>query len=46
MLECVEVADARVITLGCSSLVGGLVDFATCSFDGGPGIPCKWHMAM
>ena len=41
MLECVEIADNRVITIDCFSRVGGLVDFATCSFDGGLAEPCK-----
>ena len=41
MLECFEIADSRVITIDCVSLVGGLVDVATCSFDGGLAEPCK-----
>ena len=41
MLECAEIADARVITFSCDSLVGGLIDSATCSFDDGPSTPCE-----
>ena len=40
-LECFEIADTRVITIDCIPIVGGFVDFATCSFDGGIASPCK-----
>ena len=45
-LMCAELADTRVITIDCFSLVGASVDFATCSFDGGLATPCELYIAM
>ena len=40
-LQCIEVADTRLLTITCFSPGSGPIDFASCSFDGGPATPCK-----